>query len=127
MANALTLTAAAAPAAIAGIKAGANSNGGNSAAWTYSNGAGVLDTIANAELLKGVSTSSRLYAFLTTSFVNQTALNAGIAALGVVAFASGADNLRFVLLTAPGVPNATITPTAATGTLYMSLSYSQSA
>lgn len=127
MANALTLTAAAAPVAIAGLKLGANSNGQNSAGYTYAGGApGAGDTIANAELLKGVATGSRLYSFLTTSFANQAALDATVAALGVVVSANGADTFRFVTA-APGVPTATITTAVATGAIRVSIGYSQSA
>lgn len=124
---ALTLTAAAAPVALAGLKAGANSNGANSAAWTFAGGApGAGDTIANAELLKGVSTTSRLYSFLSTSFATQAALDAACAALGVISDGNGASAVRFVTA-APGVPTATCTTAAATGSLRLSISYSQSA
>lgn len=124
---ALTLTAAAAPVAIAGLKVGANSNGQNSAAWTYAGGApGAGDTIANAELLKGVATGSRLHAFLTTAYANQAALDATCAALGVMSDANGAVALRFITAGA-AAPTATITTAAATGSIRVSIGYSQSA
>jgi hypothetical protein len=130
MANALTLTAAALPAAVgplAGLKDLANSNGSNSAAWTYANGApGAGDTIANAQLLAGVSTTSRLYSFLTFSYATQADLDATIAALGVVVSTQSATGLRFITA-APGVPTATITTVAATGAIRLSIAYSQSA
>lgn len=130
MANALTFTAAALPAAVgplAGLKDLANSNGSNSAAWTYAGGApGAGDTIANAELLKGVATTSRLYSFLSFNYATQADLDATIAALGVVVSAQSAAGLRFVTA-APGVPTATITTAAATGAVRVSIGYSQSA
>lgn len=126
MANALTLTAAAAPVALAGLKVGANSNGSNSAGYTYAGGApGAGDTIANAELLKGVATTSRLYSFLSTSFATQAALDAACAALGVMSDANGATAIRFVTA-APGVPTATVTTVTATGSIRVSIGYSQS-
>ena len=122
--QALTLTAAAAPAAIAGIKSGANSNGANSAAYTFANGTpGALDTIDNTELKKGVSTTSRLYAFLDTSFATQAALDAAVAALGIMSDGNGASVVRFVTA-APGKPTATCTTAAATGSLRVSLAAS---
>jgi hypothetical protein len=130
MANALTLTAAALPAAVgplAGLKDLANSNGSNSAAWTYSGGApGAGDTIANAQLLAGVSTTSRLYSFLSFNYATQADLDATIAALGVVVSTQSATALRFITA-APGVPTATITTVAATGAIRLSIAYSQNA
>ncbi len=126
---ALTLTAAAAPVAVegAGLAVGASSNGANSAAWTFSGGApGAGDTIANAELLKGVSASSRLYAFLSKSYATQADLDGTCAALGVLSSGNGASALRFVTA-APGVPTATVTTAAATGALRVALAYSASA
>lgn len=127
MANALTLTAAAMPAAVgplAGVIDAANSNGGNSAAWTYAGGApGAGDTIANAELLKGVSTTSRLYAFLSKSYATQADLDATIAALGVMVSAQSASSFRFVTA-APGVPTATATTAVATGAIRVSIAAS---
>lgn len=118
------------PAAVgplAGLKDGANSNGANSAAYTFAGGApGAGDTIANAELLKGVVSGSRLAAFLSTSFASQADLDGAIAALGVIASANGADAFRFVTA-APGVPTATVTTAAATGAIRVSVGYSQSA
>ena len=130
MANALTLTAAALPAAVgplAGLKDLANSNGSNSAAWTYSGGApGAGDTIANAQLLAGVATTSRLYSFLSFNYATQADLDATIAALGVVVSTQSATGLRFITA-APGVPTATITTVAATGAVRLSIAYSQNA
>ncbi len=121
MANALALTAATAASAIAGVKAGGNSNGQNSMAWTFANGApGVGDTIANAQLLTGVDTQSRLYEFLNTSYATQAALDATMAALGFQAFMNSAS--AFYLTTAaPGKPTATCTTSAVTGTLRVSI------
>ena len=126
---ALTFTAAALPAAVgplAGLKDLANSNGSNSAAWTFAGGSVGADTIANAELLKGVSTTSRLYAFLNNSFATQADLDATIAALGVNVSAQGGSLFRFVTA-APGVPTATVTTAVATGAVRVSIGYSQSA
>ena len=127
MANALTLTAAAMPAAVgplAGVIDAANSNGGNSAAWTYAGGAvGAGDTIANAELLKGVSTTSRLYAFLSKSYATQADLDATVAALGVMVSTQSAAWFRFVTA-APGVPTATATTAVATGAIRVSIAAS---
>lgn len=125
----LTLTAAAAPVAVAGagLTVGANSNGTNSAAWTFSGGApGAGDTIANAELLKGVSADSRLYAFLSKSFATQAELDGTVAALRIMSSGNSASSLRFVTA-APGVPTATVTTAASTGALSVSLAYSASA
>lgn len=126
--QALTLTAAAAPAAIAGIKSGANSNGANSAAYTFANGTpGALDTISNANLKVGVSTTSRLYAFLDTVFANQAALDAAVAALGIMSDGNGASVVRFVpdgTSTPANKPGATCTTAAATGSLRVSLAAS---
>jgi hypothetical protein len=123
---ALTLTAAAAPVAVADVAVGANSNGTNSAAWTYAGGApGAGDTIANAELLKGVSASSRLYAFFSKSYATQADLDGTVAALRVMSSGNGASALRFVTA-APGVPTATVTTASATGAIGVSLAYSAS-
>ena len=125
MAAALALTAAATPAALAGVKSGGNVNGNNSAAYTYANGTpGAGDTIANAELLKGVSTTSRLYAFLSRSYATQLELDQMIAGLGVIAHCNGGSVFRFVTA-APGVPTATVTTAAATGSLRITLGASQ--
>ena len=125
MANALTLTAAAAPAASAGVadlRSGSNFNGINSAAWTYAGGApGAADTIANAELLKGVDVRSRLYTFLTKVYADQAAVDADMAALGISYFANGASNFLFVA--AGGVVDATITTVAAAGMLRLSMAH----
>lgn len=126
----LTFTAAALPSAVAplsGVASGANSNGTNSAAWTYAGGApGAGDTIANAELLKGVAASSRLYAFLSTSFASQADLDATIAALGVNVSTQSSTSFRFITA-APGVPTATLTTAAATGAVRISIAASISA
>jgi len=127
MANALTLTAAAMPAAVgplAGVIDLANSNGANGAGWTYAGGApGAGDTIASAELLKGVNANSRLYAFLTKSFATQADLDATVAALGVVVSTQSASAFRFVTA-APGVPTATVTTAVATGAIRISIAAS---
>jgi len=134
----ITLTAAAAPVTgangiigavastpttslgIAGIKAAANSNGQNSAAYTYAGGAGAGDTIDNANLLKGVSTKSRLYSFLTAQYLDQAALDAEIAALGIVQSTNGGTALRLVTA-GNAVPTATINGTVATGSIRIAL------
>lgn len=121
MPAALTLTAASAPGILAGVKATGNANGNNSAGWTYAGGTpGALDTIANAELLKGVPTTSRLYAFLTKSFATQLELDQYLAALGVINSFNGGSLLRFITA-APGVPTATVTTAIATGSLRVAL------
>jgi hypothetical protein len=111
---------------LAGVAAGSNSNGVNSAAYTYANGAGAGDTIASAELLKGVATNSRLYSFLSTSFVDQASLDKEIAALGIIVSSNGGTAFRFITA-APGVPTATMNGTVATGALRISLAASISA
>lgn len=130
MANALALTAAAMPAAagpLAGVADAKNSNGGNSASYTYANGApGAADTIANAELLKGVSTTSRLYAFLNRTYSDQAELDATIAALGVAVFTQGASLFYFVRQGGGG-PTATCTTATATGAIRISLGASVAA
>lgn len=126
---ALTLTAAAMPAAVgplAGVSDLKNVNGVNSAAYTFAGGSVGADTIANAELLKGVATTSRLYAFLTTSFATQADLDATIAALGIIAHTQSASLFRFVTA-APGVPTATSTTAVATGAVRIAMSASISA
>lgn len=127
MANALTLTAAAMPAAagpLAGVIDNANSNGVNSAAWTFANGApGAADTIANAELLKGVSTTSRLYAFLNRTWTNQAELDGAAAALGLNVTVNGGT--LFYLTTAGAAKcTATVTTAIATGAIRMSIAAS---
>lgn len=127
MANALTLTAAALPSAVAplaGVASGANSNGTNGAAYTYAGGApGAGDTIANAELIKGVAAGSRLRAFLDTSFATQAALDAAWAALGGIVSVNGGSAFRLITA-APGVPTATVTTAAADGSLRLAVAQS---
>ena len=127
---ALTFTAAAMPAAnagLAGVASGANSNGVNGAAYSFTGGSGGADTASNAELLKGVSTSSRLYSFLSTSFATQADLDQAAAALGIVASGSNVAGIRFVTA-APGVPTATVaTISVAGGAVRISISQSISA
>jgi hypothetical protein len=130
MANALTLTAAALPAAnvslALGVASGANSNGDNSAGWTFAGGAsGAGDTIANAELLKGVATTSRLYSFLSQSYATQAALDAALAAVNASVTVNSGTSFRFITA-APGVPTATVTTAAATGALTVRIGYSAS-
>ena len=127
MANALALTAATAASAIAGLKAGGNTNGNNSMAWTFANGApGAADTIANAQLLTGIPTTSRLYSFLNTSYATQAALDATAAALGLMLFMNSAS-APYLTTAAPGKPTMTCTTAAAVGTLRISLAASQTA
>ena len=114
---ALTFTAAAMPAAVgplAGVGDLKNSNGVGSAAWSFTGGSGGADTVANAELLKGVSSGSRLYAFLTTSFATQADLDQTAAALGIIASGSNVAGVRFVTA-APGVPTATVATISVAG------------
>jgi hypothetical protein len=130
MANALALTAAALPAAnvnlTLGLASGANSNGDNSAGWTYANGApGAADTITNVELLKGVATTSRLYAVLSQSYATQAALDAALAAVNASVTVNGGSVFRFITA-APGVPTATVTTAAATGSIVVRIGYSAS-
>jgi hypothetical protein len=105
------------PAAVgplAGVVDGANSNGVNGAAWSFTGGSGGADTAANAELLKGVATSSRLYDFLTKSFDTQAELDQAAAALGIIASGSNVAGIRFVTA-APGVPTATVATISVAG------------
>lgn len=127
MANALTLTAAAMPAAagpLAGVIDSANSNGQNSAGWSFSNGAtGAADTIANAELLKGVGTGTRLYAFLNRTWTDQAELDGAAAALGFMVSVNGGS--LFYLVTAGNAKaTATMTTAAATGMIRASIGHS---
>lgn len=127
MPAALTLTAAATPAALAGVKSGGNVNGNNSAGYTFAGGTpGAADTIANAELLKGVSTTSRLYAFLSRSYATQVELDQMAAGLGLVTQCNGGSAFRLITA-APGVPTATVTTAAATGSLRLALGAAQTA
>ncbi len=123
---ALAFTAAAAPAASAGVadlRSGSNFNGQNSAAWTWAGGTpGAGDTIANAELLKGVDTRSRLYTFLTKVYANQAAVDSDMAALGITYFCNGGTEFRF--LAAAGVVTAQMTTVAAAGMLRLSMAHS---
>jgi hypothetical protein len=130
MANALTLTAAALPtanaASVLGVAAGGNVNGDSLAGWTFAGGAtGAGDTIANAELLKGVPANSRLYSFLSQSYATQAALDASAASLGFLANVNSGSALRLVTA-APGVPTATVTTAAATGALVVRIGQSVS-
>jgi hypothetical protein len=129
MANALTFTAAAMPAAngpLAGVIDGANSNGDNSGAWTYAGGApGAADTIANAELLKGLDTGSRLYEVLSESYATIVAMEAAFAAVGLMVYTQGAS-LFYFTNAAPGVPTATCTTQVATGAVRISIAHSAS-
>lgn len=127
MANALTFTAAAMPAAagpLAGVIDGANSNGQNSAAWTFSNGApGAADTIAAAQLAKGLVSGSRLHAFLTATYGSQADLDDAAAALGLMVTTNGGSLFR--LLRAVGAaPTATMTTAATTGMVSMRIAAS---
>ena len=124
MPAAVTLTAAAMPAAnagVAGIKSAGSANGANSAGFTFSGGTpGALDTIDNANLIKGSAVTSRIYAFLNASYASQADLNAAIAALGVTVDTFDASTFRFITA-APGKPTATLTTIAATGALRISV------
>lgn len=121
---ALTLTAASAPVAVAGLRAGQSANGLHSAGWTYAGGTpGIGDTIANAELLKGVNTRSRLYTFLTKVYANQAAVDADAAALGLNISMNGCSS--FLFLAAGGAVTATVTTVAATGSIRMSMAHSE--
>lgn len=99
--------------------------GNNSGSWTFAGGSTGADTIANAELLKGLDAASRIYAVLSPSYATQAALDAALAAAGLLQSANGASLLRLVTA-APGVPTATITTAAATGSLRIALNYSAS-
>ena len=133
----LTLTAPAVNAAVAGLQPAANAsgrlvnaNGGNSAGYLFSNGSSQAgDTIANAELLKGVPVNSRLYQFLTTAFASQADLDAAIVALGMQAHYTlpmltavpACSLLQFAPTVVTGVPKATLTTSAATGSFRISM------
>jgi hypothetical protein len=122
MANALAFTTAAAATTVAGVLGTGNSNGINSAAWTYANGApGAADTIANAELLKGVSLRSRLYTFLSTNHGTTAQTEAAFAALGGHVGTHGGTLFRFI---GGAVPTATMTTATATGSVRISLAHS---
>lgn len=127
MANALTLTAAAMPAAagpLAGVVDNANVNGDNSAAWTFAGGApGAADTIAAAQLAKGLVAGSRIKAFLTATYASQADLDDAAAALGLLITTNGGSLFR--LLRAVGAaPTATMTTAAATGMISMRIAAS---
>lgn len=127
MPAALILTAAATPANLAGVKSGGNVNGQNSAGYTFAGGTpGAADTIANTELLKGLATTSRLYAFLSRSYATQVELDQMAAGLGLITQVNGGSVFRLITA-APGVPTATVTTAAATGSLRLALGASQTA
>ena len=112
MANALTLTL--------------RDSGHNSASWTYAGGApGAGDTIDNANLVAGLPSGSRIADLLTPSYATQAALDLALASSGVLLSANGGSALRLITA-APGVPTATITTAAATGSLRIALNYSAS-
>ena len=143
MANALTLTAPAVNAAVAGLQPAANAsgrlvnaNGGNSASYLFTLGSsGAGDIIANAELLKGVPVNSRLYQFLTTAFASQADLDAAIVALGIRAEYNfptltalpACSLLQFIPTAVTGVPKATLTTSAAGGAFRVTMPSSVSA
>lgn len=121
MANAIVLTPAVAAVNLAGVgvgKSGAHSQ--NAQSWTYANGAGAADTIANSEFLKGLDADDRLLSFFSTSFANQAALDAAIAALGMHIFTNGGAAL-YLTTAGPGVPTATMTGTVGTGVIRISI------
>ena len=129
------LSAAAAPATIPGlIKSGANSNGNNSASWTFTDGApGAGNLISNADLQKGVSTTSRLGILFNTVFTDivagataQQQLDAAVAALGLAYSGYGIDQLRLVVVSGNKL-SATATTSQAAGHLRISLAASISA
>lgn len=127
MANALTFTAAAMPAAagpLAGVADGGNVNGDNSGAWTYAGGAvGAADTVANAQLVKGLATTSRIYAFLNRTWTDQAELDGAMAALGVTVSTQGCS--LFYLTTAGNAKaTATATTQVATGAVRIALTAS---
>ena len=125
MANALTLVAGTAAATVAGVLLAGNSNGINTAAWTYSGGAvGAADTIANAELLKGVSLRSRLYTFLSTNHGTTAQTEAAFAALGGHVGTHGGTLFRFI---GGAVPTATMTTATAAGSIRIALGHSMTA
>lgn len=99
--------------------------GNNSGSWTFAGGSTGADTIANAELLKGLDTASRIYGILSVSYATQVALDTALAANGVILSCNGGSPLRLVTA-APGVPTATVTTLAATGSLRIAASYSAS-
>ncbi len=116
-----------------GVKSGSNSNGSNSAAYTFAGGSSGADTIDNVNLLKGVTAagtrstkSSRLYKFLSSSYQTQADLDAAVASLGILTSGNAASALRFITA-APGVPTATVTTAAATGSSRIALGASISA
>lgn len=118
----LPLTAASAPATLAGVLAGRNSNGDSSAAWTFSTGSNGVESIPNAQLLAGVSSRSRLYAFLSRSYASQAELDSYIAALGISIHVSGGTSCR--LITAgSAAPTITFTSTATSGYVRLSVGH----
>lgn len=128
-----TLAVPVAPAAVASlIKTGSNSNGANSATWTFADPAPAAgNTIANAELQKGVSSTSRLGILLNTVFTDilagataQQQLDAAVAALGMSYSGYGIDQFRLVVVSG-NKPTATATTSQTSGYLRVSLAYSQ--
>jgi hypothetical protein len=82
--------------------------------------------VANAELIKGVATTSRLYAFLSRTYTNQAELDATAAALGVRVSVNG-GSLWYWVRQAGGGPTATVTTAGATGAVCVTLGQSISA
>lgn len=124
---ALTVAAASNPAALAGVPAGANTNGGNSAAYSFTGGSGGVDTVTNADLKLGVDVNSRLYAFLDKNYATQVELDQTVAALGVIGSGSNVAGVRFVTA-APGKPTGSVaTISIAGGALRIALAASISA
>lgn len=100
-------------------------SGNNSASWTFSGGSSGADVIDNASLIAGLPSGSRIAEILTPSYATQAALDLALASAGLIQSANGGSLLRLVTA-APGVPTATITTAAATGSLRLALSYSAS-
>lgn len=128
MANALTLALPALPAAnagVAGIASGGNSNGVNSVSATFANGApGAGDTIANAQFLAVMPAGSRLRELFSASYATVAAMNEAFAAAGLLTFVQDGGSALAFTNAAPGVPTATMTTSAATGHIRISIAQS---
>lgn len=101
--------------------------GDNTNTLTFAGGSrGVeRDTIANAELLKGLATTSRLYTFLTTAYASKAAAEAALAAAG--GHVTGDGLLMFEITASASVPSLVVITTGTTGTLRFAIGHSLSA
>lgn len=128
MANALTLAVPSMPSAIAplaGVYPGANSNGTNAVSATFSNGAsGAGDTISNTALLGVMAAGTRIREVFAPSYATVAAMNEAFAAVGLIAVVNDGGSALVFTNAAPGVPTATMTTSAATGHIRISIAQS---